>query len=390
MTSAVGRTHEIDRIDGADGADGADDTGRAVRAAPVVHAAPSARARVGLALAIALTVAGYVVVRNRIYPDWQADIDQAWAGAMALRRGVDPYAAVGPAGSVLRWPWPLFYPVTALICALPLTLLSMAASRVVFEGVAAGALAWAVTRRSLAPLPLFASAAFLTAVAAANWEPALLAAALLPGGMALLVAKPNIGLALASALFPAPRRAALLGALIGGALLVASFIVVPGWPATWRAALQGGTHFDAPVLRRGGVLVLVALARWRRAEARLLLGLALVPQTMLLYAALPLFAATGTLAETTLLALLSYIPFAVQVHAIGRVGFTVQTRLTGDWMVWCLYLPCLLMVLRRPHVWSRLGDPAGEARPPATPRPAAIAGTMATEAVGRTTVATGR
>ncbi len=147
-----------------------------------------------------------------------------------------------------------------------------------------------------------------------------------------------------------------MGVGIAFAVLVLSIAVWPGWVGEWRLALRGGTHFDAPILRPGGFLVLAALAKWRRAEARLLVALASVPQTLLLYAALPLFLVARSRMETLLLAFLSYIPLAVQLHAVGRTPFAVQTQRTGDTIALCLYLPCLIMVLRRPNAWAALDD----------------------------------
>jgi len=328
----------------------------ALRAATtIVDAPPSRRARIVAALCLGLVVAGYVVARERFYPEWGADIIQSWAGAWVLRRGENPYTAIGPNGTFMHWPWPLFYPLPALMLTLPFTTLSVAVFRPVFLGGSSAWLAYVLTRRDLWRLAVLASAAFLGAIASGAWEPVLVAAALTPGACALYLAKPNVGLVLGTAL--PRRRATYVGIGVAIVLLAASLIVRPGWVQDWRDALRAGTHLAGPITRPGGFLVLAALAKWRRADARLLVAMAAVPQSMILQAALPLFLIARGRTETILLAMLSFIPYAVQLHyAAQNMLFPELTQHTGAAMVLCLYLPCVLMVLRRPNQWATLED----------------------------------
>jgi hypothetical protein len=252
-------------------------------------------------------------------------------------------------------PWPLFYPVPALLFTAPFTALPIDVFRPVFLGGSSAWLAYAITRHDYWRLAVFGSAAFLGAIASGAWEPLLVAAALTPGAAALYLAKPNIGLALATAL---PwRRATAIGIGVAVGVGLTSLIVRPGWIGDWRHALTAGTHLAGPITRSGGIVALAALAKWRRAEARLLLTLALVPQTMMLQAALPLFLVARGRAEMALLAMLSYVPYLVQLHAATQaIPFQVLTERTGTLIVVCLYLPCVVMLLRRPNVWSTLDD----------------------------------
>jgi len=322
---------------------------------PVTAPPPDRRTRLAIAAAFGLVAAGYVLARAHAYVAWGADIDQSWAGALALRAGADPYVAVGPTGTFLRWPWPLFYPLPALLLALPLTAFPMVAARAVFLGMSSAWLAYGLTRQGYWSLALFGSAAYLGALAIGAWEPLLVAAALTPGGVPVYLAKPNVGLALASAL---PfRRATLVGLAVACALVAISVAVRPTWIGEWLNALRGGTHLAGPITRVGGILVLAALTKWRRAEARLLVAMASVPQTMFLQAALPLFLVARSRAEILLLALLSYVPYAIQLHAAAQnIAFQESTRRTGDAIALCLYLPCVVLVLRRPNVWTTLGE----------------------------------
>ena len=63
----------------------------------------------------------------------------------------------------------------------------------------------------------------------------------------------------------------------------------------------------APVtyVTAGGPLILLALLRWRRPEARLLVALGCIPHTTMLYEALPLFLVARRWQEGVLLAALS-------------------------------------------------------------------------------------
>ncbi len=318
-------------------------------------AIPTLHWRWALAVAMGLGVALYVVARAHAFPRWVADIDQSWVGARALLHGQNPYVAVGPSGTAMYLPWPLFYPLPALLFIVPFTALPLDLFRPVFFGVSSAWLAFAVTRRGYWGLAIFASATFLGAVASGAWEPLLVAAALTPGAAALYVAKPNVGLALASAL-PA-RRATLIGVGVAAALCVISVIVRPGWISDWRHALASGTHFAGPLRRPGGIIALAALAKWRRAEARLVLTLAAVPQTLMVQAALPLLLVARSRIEIVLLALLSFVPYLVQLHAARQnVPFQILTERTGTWIALCLYVPCVIMLLRRPNVATRLDE----------------------------------
>src|SRR5262249_20879772 len=128
--------------------------------------------------------------------------------------------------------------------------------------------------------------------------------------------------------------------------------VSPTWIGDWRRGLVTAPHVVAPITRAGGPLMLLALLKWRRADARLLVGLACVPHTTALYETIPLFLIAETWAQAWILwalALLAYVgqwatgPYP-SVDAHGASG--------AQWIVAVLYLPCLVMVLKRPNVWS--------------------------------------
>jgi hypothetical protein len=102
------------------------------------------------------------------------------------------------------------------------------------------------------------------------------------------------------------------------------------------------------VARPGGFLLLLALSRWRRPEARLLAAMACVPQTLGLYETLPLFLIPRTRWQGYALAGLSYVAAFAQVAAVPRLsGMSLDAMFAARWpfIFVCLYCPALVMVL---------------------------------------------
>ena len=310
---------------------------------------PPRRLRVGLALA-ASVLSG---IRALLWVAGERkgrDFDQVWFASRSLFAGRNPYHDIGP-GLAFDWPAPLYYPLTAAIPVAPLSLIDRRLAAVLFAAVASAAFVWAATRRTLGPAVVITSASAALAAEAVQWSPLLGAAFGIPWLGVLLSAKPTIGLAIFAA---RPTRTAVLGTL---ALVVITLALMPSWPLDWLAALQhtslrtsGGTPYFAPVRTVGGAFAVLALLRWRRPEARLVFALACVPQTPLLYETVPLFLVPATITEGGVLWLGSWLA-ALWVSTAGPYDgdlarFTVSARAIG----WCLYLPCVAMILRRPNV----------------------------------------
>jgi hypothetical protein len=127
----------------------------------------------------------------------------------------------------------------------------------------------------------------------------------------------------------------------------------PEWPLAWFRAIQMAPHIRAPILRPGGVLLLLAALRWRQPEGRLLAVWACIPRTEGLYDLLPLFLVAQTASETALLAVLSWLALFVEAVLPGAsipISDPVKATATS-WSVLfvLLYLPALaLVLLRRP------------------------------------------
>jgi hypothetical protein len=277
------------------------------------------------------------------------DFDHLWFAARAALDGRDPYALVGP-GRTFDWPWQLYYPGSALVAVAPLATLPLALARAVFVALSAALLCWGVTREGWWRFPLFVSAPFCHAASAAQWSPLVAAAFLLPALAVIAGVKPTVGLAvLASA---RTQRMQIAGVVAGGVLVAASVVLLPSWPSEWWAATRSARHLSAPVAHfaAGGPLVLLALARWRRPEARLLAVLACVPQSTVTYEGLYFLLLPETIRGVMAFTAVSWVGAVLQEHIAATAANTPALQwAVGNVLVALFYLPALVMVLRRPN-----------------------------------------
>jgi len=214
----------------------------------------------------------------------------------------------------------------------------------VFAALGYAALAYAGAGRRGGLFIALLSASAINAAVGGQWSPLLTAGAAVPWLSVFWVAKPSLGLTLAMAY---PHRQALWGAV---ALTALSFAIMPGWLGDWRSSLDARVHMPL-LLRPGGFLLLLAAIRWRRPEARLLVALAIIPGTSALYETVPLFLVPATRYEGYILAVLSFVAAGLLTWLVP-VGKLPQ-MMAGWWpiLLWLLYVPALLMVLRRPNEW---------------------------------------
>ena len=303
--------------------------------------------RIAFALCVAITAALLAwIVWSRPQPQ-ASDLAPIWASARALLHGQDPYEAVGP-GRAFDTIYPQIYPMTAIVTVAPLALLPLRWADPIFVGLGFGLFAWAITTKRLVTPALVAlvSLGALMTLQTSQWSLLLTAAALVPGLGCLLIAKPTIGLALFAAF---PRWKAALGC---GLLFVLSTLIWPAWIGEWRATLASAPHVVPPITRKVGPLVLLALLKWRRTDARLLLGLACIPHTTAPYETIPLFLIPETWLQAWALWTLALLAFVAQ-WATGPYSSQEAYWASGaQWIVALLYLPCLGMVLSRPNVWT--------------------------------------
>lgn len=281
-----------------------------------------------------------VIAHSHTLATGTSDWAQIWYGARALVNGVNPYAVVGP-GRAFDWSFPLLYPAPALVVGAPFATAPFAISVGLFIGVSASLLAFGLTRDAWYRLVLLLSAPFLIALMYGQWSILLTSAVLLSPLGCLLVVKPTIGAALWS------YRPSLWSVVGGGLLVLLSVAVRPSWVPEWLATLAHTGHMVVPIAHSGGVLLVLALLRWRRPEARLLLALACVPQTALPYEAVPLLLVPATLGESLVFVALSYMAAWLWVHLGPYPRAFASIPVSVRLMVPFMYLPCLMMVLRR-------------------------------------------
>lgn len=315
---------------------------RSIASASTTSCSVPWRPRLALAVLLGLLAAALAGWRaaTETFP---RDFDSLWVAARALLAGHDPYA-VTPG---------VLYPLPSIVAALPWALVpshTLANALAMLAG--AGCLAWALMRYGYAPLLGLGSASLLYAAQVVQWSPLLSGAvAIGPLGL-LLVTKPQTGLAIFCA---RPTWWAVGGGLL---CIAVAFVLQPEWLTAWRGSMarsnahlggaQTGLPYTASVLLPGGFLVLAALFRWRRPEARLLVALACIPQSLLLYETVPLLLVPRTFRESALLVALTYV--ALHLSARPHPDVAHYAVASGRISVLLLYLPCVLMVLRRPNV----------------------------------------
>jgi hypothetical protein len=247
------------------------------------------------------------------------------------------------ASGTQAWPLPdpLFYPLPALLLTTPLAWLSLPVAGAVFMGISSALLAWLVTREGPWRLWMFGSASFFMACKVGQWSPLVMAVAFLPSAGFLAAMKPNLGLAL---LAYRPTLRAVLGCVAVGLL---SFVVLPSWLVGWHANTSLLVGHPPPVLTPARALVLLALLRWRRPEARLLFAIACVPQLLFFADQLPLFLIPKTRREMKALTLCSATGFFVwYIRFADNPAYVLAA---APYVILSSYLPCLVMILRKPN-----------------------------------------
>lgn len=310
-------------------------------------ARPSLYSRLAVALIIASLAAAFYYIHARHWGFRPSDFSIVWFGAQAMLHGANPYVLVGP-GNVFEFPWPhLFYPAPAMVVALPFTLLPQLAATMAFVFVSSLLLAFALTADGWHRLPIFLSAPFLVGVGAAQWSTLLTAGFMWAPVAVVFAAKPTIGLAM---LLATASKRVLWFAIVGGVVLTATgFLLFPAWPVAWLQTIRGDVQHFVPVMRPGGALILFALIRWRRPEARLLGAIACVPQTPSWYESLPVLLAAQTYRENLILALLSWVGFFLEQLVMVAANELDYNRQVAMLMIALIYLPATWMVLRRPN-----------------------------------------
>lgn len=302
--------------------------------------------RLLVASAAAIWGATWFLIEAPRYRTEHTDFGQAWFGARAFAAGTNPYPLVGPGGE-FDTKWPMLYPGPAFVVALPFAPFSEVNASLAFVCISSFLLAFGMTRQSWHLLPLFASEAFMSSARLAQWSIIFTAALFLPWLAFLTVAKPQAG---APVLAAAGRDGLRTAGIAGAVVLLISLVLLPQWPSDWLESARTAAHMRPPILRLGGIFVLLALTRWRRREAWLLVTLACVPQTWGWYNHLMLFTVPVTFRESAFLVIITALAYVFGPYFVGNLDTASRFEASvGALQVATAYLPATILVLRRPN-----------------------------------------
>ncbi len=281
------------------------------------------RTRLIISLAIG-AVSGFLCWRILAHLNLGAG-DFVWAirNATYLLRGQNPY------DSPLEQ-----YPITAAMVALPFVKLPGPVAGGIFYGFSSALLAFGITRDSYVQLLVFLAYPYWAGMLVAQWSPLIAAASFFPLLLPLAMAKPQVGLPVA--LTHLSRR----GIISCFVVLALSIVLMPKWPIWWIHQWGGYQHF-VPLLVFPGILVLLALLRWRNKDAQLLILAALMPQRWF-FDAFILWLIPKTRRELLWTIVLSWVPGIWRWNHVPHNSTEV-----GRWAVMFLYMPMLAVILFR-------------------------------------------
>ena len=244
------------------------------------------------------------------------------------------------------------YPATVVFVVMPFAWMREPDAACAFAALSSFVMVMAITRKSLHLLPMLASLPLNSSATLGQWSLLLTAAMYYPVLGFLAAVKPQAGVPVLAA--GRDRKALVWAAGIAIALLIASLALIPRWPQEWVDILsnqENTARYVSPVSSYGGFLLPLALLRWRRREAWLLLGMSLFPQSFSFYFLLPLFTIPRNFAESVFLLVIStagmYIGATLTSNTMTPVEFF---HWSSSVAVLSTYLPCLALRLIRENV----------------------------------------
>jgi hypothetical protein len=292
-----------------------------------------------LRLAIALLLG----VVSSAYCGWSisvarvpSDFEFWWRAARVLLDHGDPYLRIE---NTSGWPLPdrLFYPMPALLVAIPFARMPLPLAAGMMLGVGSGLLAWVLSRDGFWRLWIFATPSFVMALKVGQWSPVLTVAAFVPALGWLAAVKPTLGLSVLS--YRLDWRA-----FVGAALVtVASLAILPAWPLEWITNLHHLLSHPSPIVTPLGMVLILALLRWRTPEGRLLLAMACVPQLLFFADQLPVYLVARSRAQLVWLACCGVIAWSTWFLRL-KAGDLYVTAAAPYVMVG-VYAPALLVIL---------------------------------------------
>jgi hypothetical protein len=292
----------------------------------------------------AALISGYVLLSSPGGPKLGAtDFDQVWYAARALLQHQDPYRAVLEGGAANGFPY--YYPGTATLLGIPFALLDLSAARFAFVTLSGAALGWAIGRQRPHLWPILFSLQFFLVAQLAQWATLLSAALLVTGLEAFLCAKPNLGAVILAGSASWTKVRWIVGT--SAIVVVLSLLPDPDWPWRWQDALRHSEHLRPFAIRPLGFVMLLGLLRWRDPDARLLVGLSLVPVTGMFYDALPAMLVARSRLQATALSLIAWVAWFSGPLWHTDIGFTRTSWVSGMQVLWGGMVPALALVLWR-------------------------------------------
>jgi len=303
------------------------------------------RFRLCAAFTAALCAAPIAYIKIQQNGGYPADSSYWWVAARAWLAGQDPYQAVRPGTA-----WfdnGLMVPLPAVLAYTPLAPFSVVVAGILFAALGIGMLCYALLGDTRQRWPILLSLPALWAVQTGQWSPFVTAAALTPGMAWAAACKPTLGVG------AWVYRMQWKFLLIAGGFALFSLVLWPMWPIQWIDATRHATagNYHVPVLTGPGAVLVLAALRWRRPDARLLLAMSLVPQSMFPYDQLALGLIAETRKQAIVFALWSYAvvwgsALVAPAWAASKSGTLHYLALT---ITMGYYVPLLVLVLRRPN-----------------------------------------
>jgi hypothetical protein len=132
------------------------------------------------------------------------------------------------------------------------------------------------------------------------------------------------------------------------AVIAVSLLIQPSWPTSWIRAVQELPGHPIPLLsgHGGGLLLLLALLRWRTGEGRLLIVMSCVPQLLFFADQLPLMLVARSTTERKVLTAASLVAFVLWFLRASATPDQWYVPLAEPYVLLGCYLPALAIVLR--------------------------------------------
>jgi hypothetical protein len=163
------------------------------------------------------------------------------------------------------------YPLSAALFALPFVPLQPELAAGLFWGMSSFALAFGLTRHGYTRLLIFLAYPYWAGLLTVQWSAIIAASGFFPLLLPATMCKPQVGLPVFLTRFS--RRGTLACVSLG----LVTLAIMPRWPLLWFRQLGNYQHF-IPILVLPGVMLILALLRYRSRDALLLFCSALMPQ----------------------------------------------------------------------------------------------------------------